>query len=74
MADVRALTDPVETRDREDSRWQASVDSGRIVFRMPRAVAALMPAQDVVEIVCRANRTGSSLALRGKGTRRQRSR
>ena len=57
----------VDTCDDEDSRYAASVDSGRIVFRMPRAVAAPMSAQDVVEVVRWANRTGSSLALRGKG-------
>ena len=45
----------------------AGVDSGHILFRMPLAVAAPMSAQDVVEIVRWANRTGSSLALRGKG-------
>ena len=65
--DTRALTALVETRDDEDSRRAASVDSGRIAFRMPRAVAAPNSAQDVVEIVGWANRTGSSLALRGKG-------
>ena len=65
--DTRALTALVETRDDEDSRLAASVDSGRIVLRMPRAVAAPRSAQDVVEIVRWANRTGSSLALRGKG-------
>ena len=62
-----ALTDLVETRDGEDSRCAVSADSGRIVFRMPRAVAAPVSAQDVVEIVRRANPTVSSLALRGEG-------
>ena len=64
---IRTLAALVDTRDDEDSRFAASVDSGRIVFRMPRAVAAPMSAQDVVEVVRWANRTGSSLALRGKG-------
>ena len=65
--DPRTLPALVDTRDDEDSRRAASVDSGRIVFRMPQAVAAPRSTQDVVEIVCWANRTGSSLALRGKG-------
>ena len=65
--DLRTLSAQVDTRDDEDSRRAASVDSGRIVFRMPRAVAAPTSTQDVVEIVRWANRTGTSLALRGKG-------
>ena len=65
--DTRALTALVETRDDEDSRRAASVDSGRIVARMPRAVAAPRSARDVLEIVRWANRTGSSVALRGTG-------
>ena len=64
---IRTLAALVDTRDDEDSRYAASVDSGRIVCRMPRAVAGPMSAQDVVEIVRWADRTGSSLALRGKG-------
>ena len=65
--DVHALTGLVEIRDDEDARRAASVDSGRIVARMPRAVAAPRSARDVQEIVRWANRTGSPVALRGTG-------
>ena len=65
--DVRALTALVETRDDEEARRPASVDSGRILVRTPRAVAFPKSARDVQEIVRWANRTGSPVALRGKG-------
>ena len=65
--DFHALAAVVETRDDEDARRAASVDSGRIVARMPRAVAAPRSARDVLEIVRWANRTGSPVALRGRG-------
>ena len=65
--DVHALAALVETRDDEHGLRAASVDSGRIVARMPLAVAAPRSARDVLEIVRWANRTGSSVALRGKG-------
>ena len=66
-ADVRALAARVETRDGEEALRAASVDSGRILVRMPRAVAAPRTARDVAEIVRWANRTGSRVALRGTG-------
>ena len=62
--DVRTL---VETRDDEDARRAGSVDSGRILARTPRAVAFPRSARDVQEILRWANRTGSRVALRGKG-------
>ena len=66
-ADVPAPAALVDTRDDEEALCAASVDSGRILFRRPRAVAAPRTARDVLEIVRRANRTGSPLALRGTG-------
>ena len=65
--DVHALAALVETRDDESARRAASVDSGRIVARKPRAVAAPRSARDLLEIVRWANRTGVVVALRGKG-------
>ena len=65
--DVPTLAALVEIRDDEDARRAASVDSGRIVVRTPRAVAVPRSARDVQEIVRWANRTGSPVALRGKG-------
>ena len=66
-ADVRALAARVDTRDGEEALRAASVDSGRILVRRPRAVAAPRTARDVIEIVRWANRTGSRVALRGTG-------
>ena len=66
-ADVRALAARVDTRDGEEALRAASVDSGRILVRMPRAVAAPRTARDVREIVRWANRIGSPVALRGTG-------
>ena len=66
-ADVRALAARVDTRDGEEALRAASVDSGRILVRRPRAVAAPRTARDVLEIVRWANRTGSRVALRGTG-------
>ena len=65
--DLHALAALVDTRDDEDTLRAASVDSGRILARKPRALAAPRSARDVVEIVRWANRTGSSVALRGRG-------
>ena len=65
--DVHTLAALVETRDDEDALRVASMDSGRILIRMPRAVAAPKAARDVVEIVRWANRAGSPIALRGTG-------
>ena len=66
-ADVGTLAALVDTRDDEDARRAAGVDSGRILYRMPRAVAAPRAVRDVLEIVRWANRTGSAVALRGTG-------
>ena len=65
--DVHALAALVETRDDDSTVRAASMDSGRILARKPRAVAAPRAARDVVEIVRWANRTGSPVALRGTG-------
>ena len=65
--DVRALAARVDTREGEEALRAASVDSGRILVRMPRAVAAPRTPRDVLEIVRWANRTGSRVALRGTG-------
>ena len=65
--DVRALAARVETREDEDALRAASVDSGRIVARKPRAVAFPRSASDVEEVVGWANRTGAPVALRGRG-------
>ena len=64
---VEALAALVEIHDDENALHAASVDSGRIVARKPRAVAAPRSARDVLEIVRWANRTGVVVALRGKG-------
>ena len=64
---VEALAALVEIHDDENALHAASVDSGRIVARKPRVVAAPRSARDVLEIVRWANRTGSTVALRGKG-------
>ena len=64
---VRTLAAVVDTRDDEEALRAGSVDSGRILVRRPRAIAAPRTAQDVLEIVRWANRTGSSVALRGMG-------
>ena len=66
-AELRALAALVDTRDDEDTLRAASVDSGRILARKPRALAAPRSARDVVEIVRWANRIGSPVALRGRG-------
>ena len=65
--ELRALAATVETRDDEDARRAGGVDSGRILARMPQAVAFPGSARDVAEIVRWANRTGSPVAPRGKG-------
>ncbi len=65
--DFHTLTGLVDTLDDEDVLRAASVDSGRILARKPRAVAAPRSARDVLEIVRWANRTGSPVAVRGKG-------
>ena len=65
--DVGALAALVDTREDEQARLVASVDSGRILARMPRAVAVPRSAGDVLEIVRWANRTGARVALRGTG-------
>lgn len=66
-AELRALAALVDTRDDEDTLRAASVDSGRIVTRKPRALAAPRSVPDVVEIVRWANRIGLPVALRGRG-------
>jgi len=65
--DLHTLAALVDTRDDEDTLRAASVDSGRILARKPRALAAPRSARDVVEIVRWANRVGSPVALRGRG-------
>ena len=65
--DLHTLASLVDTRDDEDTLRAASVDSGRILARKPRALAAPRSARDVVEIVRWANRIGSPVALRGRG-------
>ena len=65
--DLRRLARLVDTRRDEEARRAASVDSGRIVAKMPRAIVAPRSARDVLEIMHWAGRTGSRLALRGKG-------
>ena len=56
MPDVGALAALVETREDVEARRAASADSGRILARMPRAVAVPRSARDVLEVVRWANR------------------
>ena len=65
--DVHTLAALVDARDDEETLRAGSVDSGRILVRMPCAVVAPRAVRDVLEIVRWANRTGSPVALRGTG-------
>ena len=65
--DLSGLKSVVRTRDDAQALLAASWDSGRILFRAPRAVVRPRSPDEVAETIRWARRAGAPVAVRGMG-------